>query len=92
MSLSLDEYRIKLINRILLADSQEEVKQFIDATVISLEQNKVNEHIITQFINKITSELSSFNPMLKNAQQWSNIRIAKIVFNRIKNQRSAATN
>lgn len=86
MSLSLNEYSTKLINRILLADSQEEVKQFIDVAIKTLEQSKVNEGTIILFVEKMTSELGSFNPMLKNAQQWSNIRVAKIVFNRIKGQ------
>jgi len=90
MSLSLDEYRTKLINKILLASSQEEVKRFIETALKALEQNKVNGHIIIRFVEKISSDLGLFNPMKKDAQQWSNIKMAKILFNRIKDQMSAS--
>ena len=73
MSLSLGEYRTKLINKILFAASQEEVKRFIDAAIKALDQNKVHGHIISRFIEKIISDLGLFNPMKKEAQQWSNI-------------------
>lgn len=92
MSLSLDEYRTKLVNKILFASSQEEVKRFIDTALKALEQNKVNGHIISRFIEKIISDLELFNPMKKEAQQWSNIKFAKILFNRIKNNLNATVN
>lgn len=92
MSLSLDEYRTKLINKILFAASQEEVKRFIDAAIKALEQGKVNGHIISRFIEKIISDFELFNPMEKEAQQWSNIKFARILFNRIKKDLNAAVN
>lgn len=92
MSLSMDEYRTKLINKILFAASQEEVKRFIDAAIKALEQNKVNGHIISRFIEKLISDLELFDPMEKEAQQWSNIKFARILFNRIKNDLKATVN
>ena len=92
MPLSLDEYRCKLVNKILFACSQEEVKRFCDAAMKSLEHHKVNGHIIARFVNKVINELEQFNPMEKDAQQWSNIRMARIQFNRIKQQLSATAN
>jgi len=88
MSLALDEYRTKLINKILFASSQEELKRFIDTALKALEQNKVNGHIISRFIEKIINDLELFNPMKKESQQWSNIKFARILFNRIKNNLS----
>ena len=84
MSLSLTEYRIKLITKIMFASSQNEVKRYIDAAVKSLEQNKLNGHIITRFTDKMLDELESFSPLNKEAQQWSNIKMARICFNQIK--------
>lgn len=92
MSLSLDEFRCKLINKILFAGSQEDVKRFCDASMKGLEHHKVNGHIIARFVDKMISELGQFNPMSKDAQQWRNIQIAKIKFNRIKQQIGATTN
>ncbi len=92
MSLPLDEYRTKLINKILFAASQEEVKRFIDTALKALEQNKINGHIISRVIEKIISDLELFSPMKKEAQQWSNIKIALILFNRIKNKLNTMAN
>lgn len=90
MSLSLDEFRSKLINKILFAGSQEEVKRFCDAAIKGLEHHKINGHIIARFVDKMINELSTFNPMSKDAQQWSNIQMARIYLNRIKQQASTA--
>lgn len=87
--MSLDEYRTKLISKILFASSQEEVKRFIDAAIKSLEKNKVNGHIISRFIEKIISDLESFSPMSEQAQQWSNIKMAMILFHRINSKLNA---
>lgn len=89
MLLSLDEYRCKLINKILFAGSQNEVKRFCDTAIKDLEQHKVNGHIVVRFVDKMIRELEQFNPMKKDAQQWSNIQMARIQFNRIKQQINA---
>lgn len=86
MPLSLDEYRCKLINKILFAGSRDEVKRFCDAAMKGLEHHKVNGHIVVRFVEKVISELEKFNPMKKDALQWSNIQMARIQFNRIKQQ------
>lgn len=86
MSVSLDDFRTKLINKILFAASQGEVKRFIGTAMNVLELNKVNDHLINGFIEKISSDLELFNPMQKEAQQWSNIKMAMILCNRIKKQ------
>lgn len=89
MSLSLNEFTAKLINNILFAASQEDVKRFTDAAMKALEQNKVNGHIRVRFVNRVIGKLELFNPVNKNAQQWSNIKIAGIFFNRIKQDLNA---
>jgi hypothetical protein len=89
MSLSLDEYRCKVINEILFAGSREEVKRFCGAAIKGLEEHKVHGHFILRFIDKVISELEKFSPMNKDAQQWSNITMARIYFNRVKHQLNA---
>jgi hypothetical protein len=83
MSLPLDGYRCKLINEILLAGSQYEVKRCIDAAMDGLKKNKINGHIIARFTEKVILDLHKFNPMDKDAQQWSNIVMARIHFKQI---------
>lgn len=84
MSLSLTDYRSKLIKKIMFSNSQEEVKRYINTAIKSLEQNNLNGHIVTRFVYKLTDELEMFSPMNKDAQQWSNIKMARICFNKLK--------
>ena len=86
MSVKLSEYRTKQINSILAATSQEEVKSSIDNTIRMLKQSQSHAMSIPGFVDDIIAQLELFNPMNKNAQQWSNIQVAKIFFYRLKNQ------
>ena len=91
MSLSLTEYRAKLIAKIMGAYSQDDVKRFVNAAMKSLEKHQLNEHIVRRFIDKMLDELASFSPMDEEAQQWSNINMARICFNQIKRKLDVAT-
>ena len=91
MTLSLTKYRTKLIAKIMLASSQDEVKRYIDTAVKSLEQHKLNGNIVTRFTEKMLDELEAFSPMNKEAQQWSNIKMARICFNQIKRKLDLAS-
>ena len=84
MPLALDEYRVKLINQVLFAKSQEEVKRLIEATIRSIEDSKVNDELVCHFLDDLISDLKLFNPMKKDAQQWSNIMLAKILLLRVR--------
>ena len=84
MSITIDDYRCKLINRILFAQSQEEIIRFVDAAIKGLHAHNVNKHIIARFVEKMLQHLAEFNPMNQDAQQWSNIKIARIKFNEVK--------
>jgi hypothetical protein len=86
MSLSLNEHKVQLINKILAASSQAEVQNHSDRAIKTLERKRVDECMIDDFVDKLISELDSFNPMNKDAQQWSNISMAKIIFKRYKNK------
>ncbi len=90
MDLSLTDYRSKLIAKIMLSNSQAEVKRYIDAAVKSLEQHKLHGHIILRFIDKMIAELELFNPMDQDAQQWSNIHMARIVLKQVKRSQEPA--
>ncbi|MEP7163416.1 MAG: hypothetical protein ABI741_01920 [Ferruginibacter sp.] len=68
----------------MFSQSQEEVKRYVDTCMKNLRKNKLNGHIISRFVEKIINELESFNPLNKDAQQWSNIKMAGICFNQVK--------
>ncbi len=84
MPFSLDDYRSKLVNKVLLAGAEQEVKRFCDAALKSLEQHNVNGYVIIRFVDKIINDLEGFNPRNKNLQQWSNIQSAKKYFIHLK--------
>jgi|GEM_PF-353400 len=86
MLLSLDVYKVKLITKIHAAASQEEVRCFIDNAIKTLQANKVDALHVSLFVNKLLIDLDACNPMHKDAQQWSNIQMARILLNRIKQQ------
>jgi hypothetical protein len=77
-----------LLKDILSANAQEDVKRLIKETIELLEKDKTDKQLICQLINKITEELTLFSPLEKSAQQWNNIRIAKIEFFRIKKSKA----
>ncbi|HEX9510212.1 MAG TPA: hypothetical protein VF939_06995 [Puia sp.] len=84
MSITINDYRCKLINKILFSTSQEEVKRYIDTAMKGLLQHKVNGHLVTRFVERTAKDLAEFNPMDRDAQQWANIKMARIQFNQIK--------
>ena len=83
MSMTINDYRSKLVNQILFSLSQEDVKRSIDAAMKGLMQHKVNGHLVTRFVERTSKDLAAFNPLDYGAQQWANIKIARIQFNQI---------
>ena len=84
MSENITDYRCKLLNKILFAESQNDVQILIDAAIEGLKQHKVDNYIFDRFLDKTIQNLEEFNPGDYNAQQWANIHMSKIVFNRIR--------
>ena len=92
MPLSLTDYRTKLIKKIIRSGSQGDVQRFIDTAMTSLGEHQLNGHIIARFVDKMIDELESFSPMNKDAQTWSNIKMGRICFHKIKREYEATVN
>lgn len=86
MSISLTEYGKELINKIQVAGSQEEVKGLIDRSLKNLEQSKGDAEKVARFVETSITHLANLNPMNKDANQWSNINMARIHFQHIKRE------
>ncbi|AXY73874.1 hypothetical protein D3H65_07715 [Paraflavitalea soli] len=84
MNTTMEDYCHKLVNKILFAASQEEVKRYIDTAMKSMVTHKVNGHIIARFADKALLHLKEFSPMDQDAQQWTNIKMAILLFNQLK--------
>ena len=83
MSITLDDYRCKLINKILFASSLKEVKRFIEAAMKSLKMHQVHGHTIARFAEKTIKSLEEFKTADNDMQQWANIHYAKLEFDKI---------
>jgi hypothetical protein len=86
MSITIDDYRCKLINKILFSSSPDEARRFINVAMKSLEEHKVNGYIIVRFIDKMILDLEQFDPANKNEEQRNNIKMAGILFKQIKSR------
>lgn len=84
MNTTMEDFCHKLVSKILFAASQEEVKRYIDTAMKSMVTHKVNGHIIARFADKSLLHLKAFSPMDQDAQQWTNIKMAILLFNQIK--------
>lgn len=81
---SIDDYRCKLINKLLFAEPQHEIQTCIYAAIKELKEHKVHNYIIKRFLDKTIQSLQDFNPGDYDSQQWTNIKMSKIVLNRFK--------
>lgn len=78
-------FHAQLIKRILTAASQEEVVNIIDTTMKEVEQQEKEILVPFYFAGKIITELELYSPMKKDAQQWSNIQVARVHLHRMRN-------
>ncbi|MCW3091357.1 MAG: hypothetical protein JWP81_2426 [Ferruginibacter sp.] len=86
MAISLNQYETQLLSEIMVAGSQEEVKSLIDTFLEKRGKNKVGIEQTSAFLDTAISYLESLNPMNKDANQWSNINMARIHFQHIKRE------
>ena len=91
MARTLDDYRRKLINKILLSASPEEVRRFGNTAIRSLIDHKVHGYIIVRFIDKTVNDLQEFNLLNKDEQQWSNISLAIEHFTQLRKKFESST-
>ena len=78
MPLSTAKSHSAYIKKILLAGSQEQVKQVLDVTINSLLAENEGKDKIENFIAALMDELELLSPMNKDAGQWSNIHMARV--------------
>lgn len=79
-----DNYSQKLISKLLLASSQDEVKRFILTAIKSMQMHNIHAHIIARFVDRSLLHLRAFSPLDFNPEQWTNIKMAILQFNQLK--------
>ena len=83
MTKTIDDYQVKLIDNILLSATQEEVKMHIDNTMKTMQELEINVQLISVFADNMIGRLREFNVLVQNAQEWTNIKMARIQFNKM---------
>lgn len=78
-----DYERSNLIQQILSAKSQDEVMKLIDASINWTRSDLLGESGLKSFVDRILTEIRQCDPLSNSAEQWSNLKMAKIYFNRI---------
>lgn len=84
MSSSTAKNHSAYLKKILLAGSQEEVKQNIDVNINSLLAENQGTDKIENFIAGLMDELALLSPMNKDAGQWSNINMARVYLHQMR--------
>jgi hypothetical protein len=84
MKVLLTQIKESLLSNIMIANSQEEVALLINAAVQSLPKNDDSDETLAEFVDELSIDLDEFNPHKETAQKWSNIKMARIVINRLK--------
>jgi hypothetical protein len=74
----------KLTNKLLFADSHDEMQTFIYTAVKELKEHKVHNYIIRRLLDKTIVSLEDMKPCDNNSQQHTNIKMNKIVLTQFK--------
>ncbi len=78
MTETIDDYYCKLINQLLFANSQHDVRSIIYVVIKQLKQQKEPPYVIKRFLDKTIQSLEEFNPHDYNSRQWANVKAGKI--------------
>lgn len=73
-------YSSKMVSKILLATSKEEVQGIVDATSNELKRNNANHQL---FMKNLRTQLFNLSPLDFNSQQWYNIHEARVLCHRL---------
>ena len=82
--MTLDDYRYKLIDKIIFSKSKDDAQRYVDTAIKSLVSNKVNGHIIYRFIEKIITDLDHFDLPGNDSTQAENVKATRLKLTALK--------
>lgn len=80
----MEQQAFSTVDAILNAHSQEEVKSYVDNMIRSILQRTQNDQEISVFSENVMNRLQMFSPFQISSREWSNIKLAAILFNRVR--------
>ena len=75
--ISLDDYRHKLVDKILIAGTYEQIKRFLLVAIKSMKEREVHGHLINRFIDKTINQLYAISLLDQDLKRQLNIKYAK---------------
>lgn len=57
--MTIDEYRVKLMDKIAKARSKREILKYVDTAIAAMHKKKVHGHIVARFIEKVLLQLDT---------------------------------
>jgi hypothetical protein len=73
--MTIDDYKLKLIEKILHSQSDTQTLRFIRVALKCLEEKKVNAHIILRFVAKLINDLEPI-AIMQDSTEAMNSRVA----------------
>lgn len=84
MVAAINTFCCKLINKLLFADSHDEMQTIIYTAVKELKEHTVHNYIIGRLLDKTIESLGDMKPYDNNSQQYANIKMSKIALTQFK--------
>lgn len=82
---TLDDYRVKLTGKITNANSDRDILRFINTAMKSLQEKKVNGHIVVRFIDKLSHDFQQAIRKAGEPKMVNNCRNAITSLQKIRN-------
>lgn len=82
-----DGYRHKLVNKIMMAGSYEQIKRFLLTAMKSVKVHEVEEHQVNRFIAKTINQLYGINLLDQDMKLRLNVLYAKSKLEHIQRHR-----
>ena len=86
---NIDDYRHKLVQNILQAESPEEIKWMLLSSIEDLKDHQINGHLISRFIEKSINQLNGLSLLDTDIKVSINSKFAKAQLELIKRYREA---
>ena len=83
-TVTLDDYRHKLVGKVVKAESYEHIKRYMLTAIRSLRKHEINGHLIARFIDKSINQLHGLSLLETDVKTNLNLKYAKLQLEIIK--------
>lgn len=85
MTITLDKFRVRLVNKIIEATSGTDAERYIRTAIRAMQKRKVNGYIVQRFIDCVINQLNLYHFSGMSPVQRNNITFARLELLRVRN-------